>query len=44
MQDEIAVINQDKNLLHKVFDNIVDCLRQCTVSQAGHLHDVIYHK
>jgi hypothetical protein len=44
IQDEIALINQDQNLLHKVFDYFVDCLRQCTVSQGGHLHDVIYHK
>jgi hypothetical protein len=26
IQDEIALMNQDQNLLHSVFDNFVDCL------------------
>jgi hypothetical protein len=43
IQNEIPLIKQDQNLLHKVPDNFVDRLRQCTVSQGGNLHDVIYH-
>jgi hypothetical protein len=37
IQAEIAVINQDQDLLHHVFDNFVDSLRQCTAIEEGHL-------
>jgi hypothetical protein len=44
IQAEIAVINQDQDLLRRVFDNFVDRLRQCTATEGGHLTDVMYHK
>ena len=31
-------------LLHRVCDNFVDHLRQCTASQGRHLYDVAHHK
>ena len=40
IQYEIALINQDHNLLHRVVDNFVDRLRHSTVFQGGHHHDV----
>jgi hypothetical protein len=40
LQDEIALINQDQNVLHTVFDHFVDRLRQCTPSQGGHLQEL----
>lgn len=40
IQYEIALINQDHNLLQWVVDNLVDRLRHNTVFQGGHHHDV----
>jgi hypothetical protein len=40
IQYEIALINQDHNLLHWVVDNPVDCLRHSTVFQGSQHHDV----
>jgi hypothetical protein len=44
IQAEIAVINQDQDLLSRVFDNFVDRVRQCTATEGGHLTDVMYRK
>jgi hypothetical protein len=35
IQGEIAVMNQDQDLLRRVFDNFVDRLRQCTATEGG---------
>jgi hypothetical protein len=37
VQAEIAVINQDQDLLHRVFDTFVDHLRQCTATEGAML-------
>jgi hypothetical protein len=40
IKDEIALLNQDQNLLYRVFDDFVDDLRQGTLCQGSHFHEL----